>query len=61
MSRLHYAYLAAWILMRAASRADAEAALHYVAPVGQKSEYVQRAIDCVEPYLAVIPFETYTA
>jgi len=45
-------YLAAWILLRGASREDAEAALHYVAPVGQKSEYVLRALDSVEPYLA---------
>jgi transcriptional regulator GlxA family with amidase domain len=44
-------YLAAWILLRAASREDAEAALHYVAPVGQKSEYILRAFESVEPYL----------
>jgi transcriptional regulator GlxA family with amidase domain len=45
-------YLAAWILLRGASREDAEAALHYVAPVGQKSEYILRAIESVEPYLS---------
>jgi transcriptional regulator GlxA family with amidase domain len=45
-------YLAAWILLRGAAREDAEAALHYVAPVGQKSEYTLRAFDSVEPYLA---------
>jgi transcriptional regulator GlxA family with amidase domain len=44
-------YLATWILLRAASREDAEAAIHYVAPVGQKSEYVERAIASVAPYL----------
>jgi transcriptional regulator GlxA family with amidase domain len=44
-------YLAAWILWRGASREDAEDALHYVAPVGQKSEYILRAIESVEPYL----------
>lgn len=44
-------YLAAWILLRGASREDAESALHYVAPVGQKSEYILRAFDSVEPYL----------
>jgi len=44
-------YLAAWILLRAASREDADAALHYVAPVGQKADYVTRAMACVEPFL----------
>ncbi|SMF69713.1 DJ-1/PfpI family protein [Tistlia consotensis] len=46
-------YLAAWILLRGASRAAAEAALHYVAPVGQKEEYVTRAMAAVAPYLPV--------
>ncbi len=44
-------YLAAWILLRAGTREDAEAALHYVAPVGQKEEYVARAIDSVIRYI----------
>ena len=44
-------YLATWILLRAGTREDAEAALHYVAPVGQKEEYVTRAIDSVVDYL----------
>lgn len=44
-------YLAAWILLRAGSREDAEAALHYVAPVGQKEEYVARAINSVIGYI----------
>ncbi|SDD72583.1 DJ-1/PfpI family protein [Sphingomonas sp. YR710] len=43
-------YLAAWMLMRGASRADAEAAIHYVAPVGQKADYVDRAIAIVSPF-----------
>ncbi len=43
-------YLAAWLLLRAGSRKDAEAALHYVAPVGQKEEYVARAMDTVIGY-----------
>ena len=46
-------YLATWILLRGAGRADAEAALHYVAPVGQKAEYVTRAIDSVAPFVAM--------
>ncbi len=44
-------YLAAWILLRAASREDAETALHYVAPVGQKEQYVTRAIEAVHAYI----------
>jgi transcriptional regulator GlxA family with amidase domain len=43
-------YLAAWVLLTAGSRGDAEAVLHYVAPVGQKDEYVARAIETVQAY-----------
>jgi transcriptional regulator GlxA family with amidase domain len=43
-------YLAAWILMRGASLAAAETAIHYIAPVGQKAEYVDRAIAIVSPF-----------
>lgn len=43
-------YLATWVLMRGASRVDAEAAIHYVAPVGQKEEYVERAVSTVSAY-----------
>jgi transcriptional regulator GlxA family with amidase domain len=50
-------YLAAWILLRASTGEDAEAALHYVAPVGQKEEYVTRAIEAVRAY---IPSENMT-
>jgi hypothetical protein len=32
-------YLAAWVMLRAASREDVEYALDYVAPVGEKSDY----------------------
>lgn len=45
-------YLAAWIICRLASRDDAEAALDYVAPVGEKAIYVERAIGAVTPFLA---------
>jgi transcriptional regulator GlxA family with amidase domain len=44
-------YLATWLLMRGAAREDAEAAIHYVAPVGQKDEYVARAIGTVAPFV----------
>ena len=44
-------YLAAWIIARAAGEAAARAALHYVAPVGEKDEYVERAMGNIVPYL----------
>jgi len=46
-------YLAAWIIARLASVAAAEEALHYVAPVGEKEDYVTRAIAAVRPFLPV--------
>lgn len=44
-------YLAAWVLARTHGEAAARGALHYVAPVGEKDAYVQRALDNVRPYL----------
>ena len=44
-------YLAAWMIARGAGVADAEAAIHYVAPVGQKDDYVRRAMAVVGPFL----------
>jgi len=52
-------YLAAWIIARGASVQDAEAALHYVAPVGEKEAYVARAIAVVRPFLT--PAKTMAA
>jgi transcriptional regulator GlxA family with amidase domain len=43
-------YLACWILMTAGSTQDARDAMHYVAPVGQKEEYVERALESVQKY-----------
>ena len=45
-------YLAAWIIARTAGLAAAKSALHYVAPVGEKDEYVARAMKNVAPYLS---------
>jgi transcriptional regulator GlxA family with amidase domain len=36
-------YLAAWVIARLAGWSAAEGVVHYVAPVGQKQEYVERA------------------
>jgi putative intracellular protease/amidase len=44
-------YLAAWIIARLAGTDAAMSALHYVAPVGEKDEYVTRAIANVTPFL----------
>ncbi|MFH8980567.1 DJ-1/PfpI family protein [Streptomyces varsoviensis] len=48
-------YLAAWIIARLVGDTAAEAALHYVAPVGEKEEYVERARRNITPYLPVVP------
>lgn len=44
-------YLAAWIIARSEGKSAAEAAIHYVAPVGEKEEYVSRAMKAVAAYL----------
>lgn len=44
-------YLAAWMIARLATLRDAEEALHYVAPVGEKRDYVERAVSAISPYL----------
>lgn len=44
-------YLAAWMIARLGSLQDAEEAIHYVAPVGEKAEYVERALGAVRPFL----------
>jgi len=44
-------YLAAWIIARTEGCDVARAALHYVAPVGEKDEYVSRAMKNIAPYL----------
>lgn len=44
-------YLAAWMIARGASMRDAEEAIHYVAPVGEKAEYVERALGVIAPFV----------
>jgi transcriptional regulator GlxA family with amidase domain len=44
-------YLAVWVIARLAGIKAAAAALHYFAPVGEKEEYIERAMRNVEPYL----------
>ncbi len=45
-------YLAAWIIARLVGLEAAAAALHYVAPVGEKDDYVANAVKNISPYLA---------
>ena len=44
-------YLAAWIIARMVGQDEARAALYYVAPVGEKEDYVNRAMQNIAPYL----------
>ena len=44
-------YLAAWMIARMATVQDAEDAIHYVAPVGEKAEYVARAMAAVGSFI----------
>jgi transcriptional regulator GlxA family with amidase domain len=44
-------YLAAWMLLRGADREAAEAAIHYVAPVGEKAAWVERTMGVVSPFV----------
>ena len=48
-------YLAAWVIARTEGEAAARAALHYVATVGEKEAYVERAMAHLAPYLAGAP------
>ncbi len=45
-------YLAAWVIARLVGLDAAQSALHYVAPVGEKDDYVSRAMRHISPYLA---------
>jgi transcriptional regulator GlxA family with amidase domain len=44
-------YLAAWVIARSEGEEAARSALHYVAPVGEKEEYVERAMRNISPYV----------
>ncbi|WP_044874211.1 DJ-1/PfpI family protein [Pseudomonas sp. LFM046] len=44
-------YLAAWVIAKLAGEDACAAALHYVAPVGEKESFVERALGVIRPYL----------
>ena len=46
-------YLAAWVIARLEGLDAAKSAMHYVAPVGEKELYVDRAVANITPYLPV--------
>lgn len=51
-------YLAAWVIARLEGVAAAESAMHYVAPVGEKEEYVSRMLANIAPYVEGVFAET---
>jgi transcriptional regulator GlxA family with amidase domain len=44
-------YLAAWIIARSEGLEAARSAIHYVAPVGEKEEYISRVMRHIEPHV----------
>jgi len=48
-------YLATWMIASLATPRDAREAIHYVAPVGEKEIYVERALAVVTPFLTPAP------
>jgi transcriptional regulator GlxA family with amidase domain len=51
------AYLAGWIIARTAGVEAAAAALHYVAPVGEKEAFVENALKHITSYLPAVASE----
>lgn len=47
-------YLAAWVIARLQGVQAARDALHYVAPVGEKDAYVDRALGHITPHLPAV-------
>ena len=46
-------YLACWVIAKIAGQQATEAAIHYVAPVGEKEETVNRCIAVVKPFIGI--------
>jgi len=44
-------YLATWAIAKGASKEDAESALSYVGPVGEKESYTKQCLDVVSPFI----------
>ncbi|KQX19285.1 MULTISPECIES: DJ-1/PfpI family protein [unclassified Sphingomonas] len=52
-------YLAAWLIARSASVEDAAAAIHYVAPVGEKQAWIDRAMAVIAPFVGSARAQTF--
>lgn len=52
---LSSSYLATWFIWRLLGREAAESALDYVAPVGEREQYVSGALGTVAPFIASAP------
>jgi transcriptional regulator GlxA family with amidase domain len=50
-------YLAAWVIARLEGVEAARNAMHYVAPVGEKDDYVERAMRNIMPFLERVMVE----
>ena len=48
-------YLAAWVIARLVGLEEARSAMHYVAPVGEKEDYVARAMRNITPFMEAMP------
>lgn len=44
-------YLATWSILKSAGLEETEAALGYVAPVGEREEYISQCVSTVSPYI----------
>ena len=55
---LSSAYLAGWMIARLEGVEAARSALSYIAPVGEKEEYLTRALGNITPYLDHAPVTT---
>lgn len=47
-------YLASWVIARLEGIEAAREAMHYVAPVGEKEDYVARMVGNIAPYLGTV-------
>ena len=54
-------YLAAWVIARLVGVEEARSAIHYVAPVGEKEDYVSRAMRNITPFLDAARAHTQTS
>ena len=54
-------YLAAWVIARLEGLEAARSALHYVAPVGEKEQFVQQAMGNILPFMTAAELEPQLA